>query len=271
MPVNPRIAAACVLLLSAATYHGANAASPSRARCNPDWTVEERTTDRVSRSGDPHYLLKKAGVRAEPGELLEILESDAELNLRLQALSAISYCDFRETQTRLEGFLRDPASGNLRELLVSVLLHWGSEAARAHVRSIVTNPSNNDALRLEWYPQHLRYGGECDLDFLRRTVRSGRMGSRLMAVQAVASLLARPEYKEEGMDLMRKLLRDSEAKIRSFAYQHLYFEVSRLERADLCLMMTEAVDREAEDDVRKTAEGLLQQLRALKKCVQAAP
>lgn len=224
-----------------------------RPRCSPDWTREGQDGPVNDYHGDSHYRLRQAGVRADPEELLGVVVYEKEHRIRIEALAAIADCEFRETRGELEKFLEDPASKAFREILTTILLQWGSEKARAYVRDAATNPLNEDKRRLEWYPVHLKYGGKCDLPFLRSMVISRDPRTRSMSAPAVAGLLGRPECAEAGLELMRTLLRDSQAEVRSFALNRLYDEAYRGKRADLWRLIEEVAERGAGEELRAEA------------------
>jgi hypothetical protein len=243
-----------MLLGSAA---GLDAAPPVQPRCKPDWTREGRTGSAYGCHGDPHYRLKQAGVRADPEELLGVVVYEKDHRIRIDALFAISDCEFRETRGELEKFLEDPASKEFREILTKILLRWGSEKARAHVRDAATNPLNDDKLRLKWYPEHLEHGGSCDLPFLRSMVISKSPMTRSVCAPAVAGLLDRPECAEEGLELLRTLLRDSQAEVRSRALHYLYVAADRGKRSDLWRLIEEVAAQGAGEELRLEASKYL--------------
>lgn len=247
---------------------GLRANELTQVRCKPDWTREGATNSdaRNAYHGDPFAPLKSSGIRANPEELVRVVMSDADLLLRLTALQAIAECNFDETVDELEAHLVAPEAEKLREPLTVLLLRWGSSKARAHVRSIVTNPSSGTGVRLAWYPQHLLHGGEADLDFLRAAVDSEDANLRAASAPAVASLLVRPEYAMEGKRLLRELLADSETNVRGRARQGLYEMAARETRAELCVLMEEVVEEEQDANLRGTAGSQLLVLRAMGRC-----
>lgn len=230
------------------------AESRPQPRCKPDWTREGHAGTWDSyHHGAAHYRLKQAGVRADPEELLGVVVYEKDHRIRIEALAAIADCEFRETRGELEKFLEDPASKEFRELLTTILLQWGSEKTRAYVRDAATNPLNEDKRRLAWYPEHLKFGGKCDLPFLRSMVISKDPLTRSMCASAVAGLLDRPECAESGLELMRTLLRDSQKDVRSSALNRLYAEASRGKRPDLWQIIEEVAERGAGEELRAEA------------------
>lgn len=226
-------------------------------RCKPDWTREGHAGPQDRYHGDPHYRLKQAGVRADPEELLGVVVYEKDHRIRVEALYAIADCEFRETRGELEKFLEDPASKEFRENLTSILLRWGSEKARDWVRDAATNPLNDDKVRLKWYPAHLESGGRCDLPFLRSLVISKSPATRSVCAPAVAGLLRRPECAEEGLELLRTLLRDSQADVRSRALHYLLIEADRGRRPDLWRLIEEVAARGAGEELRLEASKYL--------------
>lgn len=247
---------ALVLMFGVAASLAAD--SRARPRCRPDWTREGHAGTWDSyHHGAAHARLKQAGVRADPEELLGVVVYEKEHRIRVEALYAIADCEFRETRGELEKFLEDPASKEFRENLTSILLRWGSEKARDWVRDAATNPLNEDKQRLAWYPVHLKYGGKCDLPFLRSMVSSRDPRTRSMCAPAVAGLLGRPECAESGLELLRTLLRDSQAEVRSRALHHLYVEAGRGKRPDLWRLIEEVAARGAGQELRLQASKYL--------------
>jgi hypothetical protein len=78
-----------------------------------------------------------------------------------------------------------------------------------------------------------------------------------MCASAVAGLLDRPECAEEGLDLLRTLLRDSQAEVRSSALHYLYVEADRGKRPDLWRLIEEVAAQGAGEELRLEASKYL--------------
>lgn len=255
-----------MLLLSASTSLAAQS-TPS-ARCRPDWSREELVDSgpRNAYHGDPFVQLRRAGVRATPDELVRVLTLDADVVMQLTALQALFECSFTEAREELEAFLESPGSVRIRDALTEVLLKWGSTKAAAYVRSIVATPSNPDGMRLAWYPRHIRYGGDCDLQFLEFVVASKDPGRRASTAQSVVRLLTRTEYEVPGAKLARKLLRDPDSSVRDRTRQALYEVAMEATRPELCRLLQEVAEQDPSADLRETAAEQLFRLRTMQRC-----
>lgn len=205
---------------------------------------ERRQSPKVMEASDLELVtfsgLLEAGVAMEAGELLEVVESERTMTLRLTALLALGYCDLRQTRERLEALLDIEPPGFFRETLVKTLMRWKSSKARTIVARILENPATGSAARLDWCPDFIRSGGDCDLAFLRSMATSPDEGFRRRAVAVEASLLERPESSELATALLRDHLRDPSKSVRRAALNAIVTVALDEPRSDVCDLVSEA-------------------------------
>jgi hypothetical protein len=198
--------------------------------------------------------LLEAGIAIEAGELLEVVESDRAMMLRLTALLVLQYCDFRQARERLEALLDVEPSGPVRERLLKTLLLWKSSKARTMVTSILQDPATVPATRLEWCPEFIRSGGDCDIAFVGSMAISPDEGLRHRAVAVEASLLRRPETSELAAGLLRDHLRDPSKIVRSAALNAIVTVALEEPQSNVCGLVAEAKLLVVESDEKERAE-----------------
>lgn len=232
---------------------------------------ERKKSTKVMEASDEEMVLfsrlLEAGIAMEAGELLEVVESEPTRMLRLTALLALRYCDLRQAKEELEALLDVEPPGPVHETLVKTLLRWKSSKARAIVARILEDPATGPAARLDWYPEFIRSGGDCDLAFVRSMATSAEEGLRHRAVAVEASLLGRPESSELATGLLRDHLRDSSKSVRREALNAIVTVALEDPHGDVCGLISEAKLLVVERDEKERAEQWVEVFRRTGRCV----
>jgi hypothetical protein len=209
--------------------------------------------------------LLEAGVAMEAGELLEVVES--ERTIRLAALLALRYCDLRLARKGLEDLLDIEPPGIVRETLLKTLLRWESSKAKTVVAKILEDPATGPAARLEWCPEFIRSGGDCDLGFVKSMAISADEGFRRRAVAVEASLLLRSESWELATALLRDHLRDPAKSVRRAALNAIVNVALEEPHGDVCGLVSEAKLLVVDPDEKRRADQWISHFDRTERCV----
>jgi len=260
------IAGAALALASAAPAYSSPQEKPVICQSADERKKNPRVLEASDQELSTFASLLNAGVEMKADELLGVVKSARDSSLRLTAVLALGYCDLHETKADLETLLDVEPPGFVRDTLLTTLLRWRSPKARAIVARILEDPATALSTRLQWYPDYLRAGGDCDCAFVESVASSSDEGIRRRAVLIEESLLRRTEYSGLAIALLRGHLRDPSKSVRQAALSSLANVALEEPSSAVCSLVSEAKLLLVEPQEKERADAWMKNLERTGRC-----